>query len=712
MKTALRNLILGMAVIISSSYGQYAAWTNSAQVYINTTADFGDVTGNVYDFPIPVRLNAGNFTFSAANADGSDIRFSRNGEALLYEIESWNSAGSAAVVWVKMDTVSGNSLQTFTMHWGNPAAASESNGAVVFAPADGHQGVWHLAEEGNDSADGYKDATGNGNHGKGYNLEAEDAVPAVVGTGLSMDGTDEWVFMDSVDISGAAPRSIAGWVRGNESKDWVAAFGFVADVSELYTYFDIEVNADDQYVLHTWGGQPATNIPSNDDTWRYFAATYNGSTSLVYVDGLEVNSLTSELATVDRFAIGRRFGQSFNGVFDEVRVANVARSADWVKLAYETQRSGTIVGGPLDASCTDESISASSATIDENDTATLIGTAPCAIYTRWIIVAADSAFAYTKAVSWPAGRVQATVTHQLRFEAYFMGSGWKTANATLTINETIPEPVLSITASLDPWNGLDTLILIATIENMSDIQSSSFPEVATTWMTFGVIVSRTPKGDTLMVRNARESGTFVGIFCAENGGPEVCDSISVVVEIMPPITVLTPNGGESLEAGSVYNVTWESVGTITQVHVQYQADGGSWSTAAINQENTGTYDWTVPNVSSTSVLLRVVSATGGLLDVSDAAFAITGGTSVAAYRSNEGIVFQIKGLNRIKTGGYDYQRIEIMDLNGGLVKELDIISGRVTWDLEGSDGSMAANGIYMVRLIGTNKTSEFKVLVK
>jgi hypothetical protein len=283
-------------------------------------------------------------------------------------------------------------------------------------------------------------------------------------------------------------------------------------------------------------------------------------------------------------------------------------------------------------------------------------------------------------------------------------------STTIEVNGAIPSPVVSVTDPTGTWNGLDTLYVIAEITNLADIQASPEPDVHNVWTTSGVIVSRTPMGDTLMVRNARESGTLNVKLCADNNGPVVCDSVDITVEVQDPITVLTPNGGEELTGGTVYNVTWESIPTITQIHVQYQLDGGSWSTAAINQENTGTYAWTVPNTPSTSALLRVVSATGGLLDVSDAPFTIVAGTSVDAYRNNEGIVFQIKGLDRIRTGGYNYQRLEVLDLNGGLVAELAITGSRVTWDLE-SNGSRAASGIYLVRLIGKNKTSEFKVLV-
>jgi hypothetical protein len=456
------------------------------------------------------------------------------------------------------------------------------------------------------------------------------------------------------------------------------------------------------YVTMTW---------ASGDSLRFF---YNGTPNPTdsYAYEFHTGGLTG--AQTFRIGQGNKSGEPFwDGIIDEVRVSQIQRGPDWIKLSYETQKPASIVGGPIPASCTDESLSAANVTAAEGGTATLIGVADCAVYARWVLTSpADSVIAHGTASSLPTGRVAGDTTHPLRFEAYFMGAGWKTTDLTLTITDAIPEPEFTLNASAEPWNGIDTLYVIATIDNLTEIQNSLFPDITSSWMTSGVIVNRTPRGDTLMLRNARESGTIYAEFCADNGGPEVCDSLPVTVEVQAPITVLTPNGGESLEAGSVYNVTWESVGTIAQVHVQYQVDGGTWSTAAINQPNTGTYAWTVPNITSTSVMLRVVSATGGLLDEADASFAITGGVSVAAYRSSEGIVFQIKGGNRIKSGGYDYQRLEVLDLNGVLMTELAITGNRVTWDLEGSNGSVAASGIYLVRLIGKGMASEFKVLVE
>jgi hypothetical protein len=667
------------------------------------------------------------FTFGEANADGSDIRFSRNGTALPYEIELWDVAGSQADFWVKLDTVMGNSVTTFTIHWGNASASDESNGSAVFDTAQGFAGVWHL----NEAAVSAEDATANGLSGSFLGDLPDHQSTGMIAGAQDFDGDGDYIRADddpALDVSGSDLLTLSAWVNknGKAVDGWwngiAGKFGWTSGNNREYA---LTWKVDQGFAFHlssdgTDGAETIVLVEddglSDDHTWYHLVGIADGSSAVLYINGVERgrSAHTSGIHTsAAGFDIGRLDGnQTWKGLIDEVRVSGEPRSADWVKLSYETQKPASIVGGPIAATCTDESLSAADVTAPEGGTATLTGVAECAVYARWVTTS-DSVIANGMTASLPIGRISGNTTYTLRFEAYFMGTGWKTADLTLTLTDAIPDPEFTLNAPGGSWNGIDTLYVIATIDNLTDIQNSLFPDISSTWTTSGVIVSRTPMGDTLMVRNARESGTLIAKFCADNGGPEVCDSISVTVEVQDPITVLTPNGGEELTGGSVYNVTWESVGAITQIHIQYQLDGGAWSTAAINQENTGTYAWTVPNTPSASVLLRVVSATGGLLDMSDAPFTIVAGnSSVRAYRSSEGIVFQIKGLNRIETGGYDYQRIEIMDLNGGLVKELDITGNRVTWNLEGNSGSRAANGIYLVRLIGMNRTSEFKVLVE
>jgi len=86
------------------------------------------------DYQVRIELNSSNFDFSKANADGSDIRFTKDdGETLLaYWIEKWDSSNEQAVVWVKVPSIPAGGSTTIYMYYGNPSAVSESDGEAVF----------------------------------------------------------------------------------------------------------------------------------------------------------------------------------------------------------------------------------------------------------------------------------------------------------------------------------------------------------------------------------------------------------------------------------------------------------------------------------------------------------------------------------------------------------------------------------------------------
>lgn len=96
---------------------------------------------------------------------------------------------------------------------------------------------------------------------------------------------------------------------------------------------------------------------------------------------------------------------------------------------------------------------------------------------------------------------------------------------------------------------------------------------------------------------------------------ESSDTTSVWIE------VTTPNGGESIEEGSSYNITWTSNG-ITLVNIKCSYDNGSsWTLLEDSLTNNEVYSWTVPNVISSQCLIKVISV-DGVGDVSDSSFSI------------------------------------------------------------------------------------------
>ncbi len=103
---------------------------------------------------------------------------------------------------------------------------------------------------------------------------------------------------------------------------------------------------------------------------------------------------------------------------------------------------------------------------------------------------------------------------------------------------------------------------------------------------------------------------------------------------VPPasITVTSPNGGETWPAGSSYNMTWTTTGTIANVKIEYSTNNGTaWTTIIASTPNDGSHPWLVPNTPSAACLVRVSdTSNAAIFDVSNAVFTIT-----SAFRKDD-----------------------------------------------------------------------------
>ena len=93
----------------------------------------------------------------------------------------------------------------------------------------------------------------------------------------------------------------------------------------------------------------------------------------------------------------------------------------------------------------------------------------------------------------------------------------------------------------------------------------------------------------------------------------------------PSLTLVSPDGGESWQAGSPHAITWKSTGTIANVKLEYSTnDGAAWTTIAASTPNDLNYAWTLPSVGALSCLVRVSDASNAAVnDTSDAPFSIS-----------------------------------------------------------------------------------------
>lgn len=127
----------------------------------------------------------------------------------------------------------------------------------------------------------------------------------------------------------------------------------------------------------------------------------------------------------------------------------------------------------------------------------------------------------------------------------------------------------------------------------------------------------------------------IDAFFLANGTTQAGD-FQIAVSVTPPppgklaVTLYSPNGGETLVAGRLCNVTWASSSGVAPkaVRIEFSVSGasGPYSTAAEGLNDTGICRWTVPAESSAQCFLRVmVTDSGGATasDCSDAAFSIS-----------------------------------------------------------------------------------------
>lgn len=99
------------------------------------------------------------------------------------------------------------------------------------------------------------------------------------------------------------------------------------------------------------------------------------------------------------------------------------------------------------------------------------------------------------------------------------------------------------------------------------------------------------------------------------------------------ITVVSPNGGETLRAGTTVPVQFTATG-ITNVLMEYSVDAGAtWKTVQYNVEAAkGSIDWKVPYTASKTCLVRASSLRNtAISDTSNAMFTIAVGIDIQAY---------------------------------------------------------------------------------
>jgi hypothetical protein len=238
---------------------------------------------------------------------------------------------------------------------------------------DGSTGEWHLNENGDGTVDEFSDSTKYNNNGWGGDGNINNVPSKTIGrisygqdfNASSGDGIPDFINCSndaSLDITGKE-LTIEAWINfhgpytdhysGILSKGgWSAGYRPIIRENSYNVKFQLPENTYDL------GASQSINA----DSWHHVVMVYNGSKMMMYIDGvkdtIELAKSDNILLAPDNLWLGHGddvasagWSYPWNGLLDEVRISDVARSTDWIQTQYNNQNSSkTFISAGLEES--------------------------------------------------------------------------------------------------------------------------------------------------------------------------------------------------------------------------------------------------------------------------------------------------------------------------------------------------------------------------
>ncbi len=314
------------------------------------TVNANQVPSMQTDFPF--LFNSTVPEFVDAQSLGQDFRFVLQDKTQLkYEIQDFDSGTNTLIAWTKVPSIEVGTL--IYLYFNNPTATDNQDPAAVYD--SNYKAVWHMNET-VFGIDSIKDSTSNNNDG--------DPSPGItsttgqIGRAINFDGNSVVaVFVSpSLDIFGpTAEITLEGWMKTNDiaiphlggmichpvGPTWPTAGEFaqycLRQANSRFQYFSDPISTMDL---------ASANGTISIGPFFHLAATYSSSTNMIklYRDGslLATKSSVTALWTssTEDILLGRdhsSLDEFFDGILDELRVSDIARSDDFIETEFNNQ---------------------------------------------------------------------------------------------------------------------------------------------------------------------------------------------------------------------------------------------------------------------------------------------------------------------------------------------------------------------------------------
>ncbi|WP_347989121.1 DUF2341 domain-containing protein [Methylomonas sp. AM2-LC] len=304
-------------------------WSSRRQISVDAAATGADIQETLVDVPVLIRLHAGNFGYFADLADkGRDIRFLKDDKTPLhYQVEQLDPLSEIGLIWVRLPQLRGGvDTDNFWMYYGNGNAPDGSDSKSLYDTAQSL--VYHFQ----DGETLPQDATA-------YLSHATDSKAQILNAGW-IGAAAEFNGNGPITVNPAPQLAISpdkGWTFSSWIKiDQPQTNAKVIDAQEGAS--DISLGIQGTTLSAHWQkGGAIVDVPPVNLTlgrWQYLTLLVKADKLEVYVDGVIAGSAAIQLQAVNPTI---QLGNQLLGLLDEVQIAAIARSSDWIKLSYRSQ---------------------------------------------------------------------------------------------------------------------------------------------------------------------------------------------------------------------------------------------------------------------------------------------------------------------------------------------------------------------------------------
>jgi biopolymer transport protein ExbB len=339
----LRFLSIFALALLGGAWGSDArawwddGWSYRKEIGFDLSPKGADIAGAATDVPVLIRLSLGNFQyFNDAKPDGSDFRFiaADDKTPLKFHIERFDAQTQIALVWVRVPRLTGGaSTDKIYLYYGNKTATSAADPAGTY---DTNQAlVYHFgATKGSP-----QDSTAYKSEPTTFDAEVNPA--SLIGAGAKFAGAQTLSIPANSTVHLAAGKgfTVSAWVKfdGAESN------AYLAQLADQGKELVLGIAGAQAFAHYNGGGQPVAVTQNGQLTpgeWHHIAMTLGDGHLSLLVDGADAGRADAQAQDIGGvLTIGGSAAKAnfFSGEMDELEVANIARSADWLKAAARSQ---------------------------------------------------------------------------------------------------------------------------------------------------------------------------------------------------------------------------------------------------------------------------------------------------------------------------------------------------------------------------------------